>query len=355
MPFNRPSLGDLNDEVQSDIDARLPGTDPRLRRSFLGVLAAVLAGVAHGLYGFLDWIFRQLFPDTAEGVYLERWAGIWGIERLAATAATGSVIVTAAAGSVLEEGAVFRSGSGREYRTDAETRFAAASAEVAVTAAETGAAGNAAAGVRLTLTTTVSGVVGEAAVTAAGLAGGSDAESDADLLARLLIRLRQPPRGGAEGDYVFWARSAHPDVTNAWEAPLENGLGTVTLRFMAYGATDNGIPGAALVAAVTAYIEARAPVTADVTVAAPVAVDLDITIRNVMPDTAAVRAEIEAELADLVVREARPGGTIPLTHIAEAISTAAGEFDHELVAPAADVVVTASQISVLGDISWQTG
>ena len=53
MPFNRPSLTQLNDEIQADVDASLSDTDPRLRRSFLYVIGAVLAGVAHGLYGYL--------------------------------------------------------------------------------------------------------------------------------------------------------------------------------------------------------------------------------------------------------------------------------------------------------------
>ena len=254
----------------------------------------------------------------------------------------------------MPRGTVWRSGAGVEYTTDAETMFAAAEEALAVTAAEAGAAGNAAAGVKVSLTAPIAGVVSEAVVAAGGLSGGANEEEDEDLLARYLARLREPPRGGTDDDYEKWTRDAHPDVTDAWSFPRESGLGTVTVRLMTYGATANGIPAAAVVTAVRNYIAARRPVTAAVTVEAPVPVDLDITIMSVMPDTQAVRAEITAELADLIVREAAPGGTILISHIREAISTAAGEHDHVLVAPAADVAVQTGEISVLGGITWQT-
>ena len=40
------------------------------------------------------------------------------------------------------------------------------------------------------------------------------------------------------------------------------------------------------------------------------------------------------------------------THMAEAISGAAGEFDHELVQPAANVVPSAGQLLTYGGVTW---
>ena len=51
--------------------------------------ARVEAAVAHGLYGFLDYLSQQIIYDTAETAYLERWASIFGINRKAAAKATG--------------------------------------------------------------------------------------------------------------------------------------------------------------------------------------------------------------------------------------------------------------------------
>ncbi|MDX9862130.1 MAG: hypothetical protein RBS99_14555, partial [Rhodospirillales bacterium] len=61
---------------------------------------------------------------------------------------------------------------------------------------------------------------------------------------------------------------------------------------------------------------------------------------------------IEAEIRDLLRREAEPGGTILLSHIREAISIAAGEYDHALAAPAADLAHDTGEIAVFGGITW---
>ena len=351
MPFQRPSLADLDTRLVADIESRLAGTDPRLRRSFLGAQARAQAGAHHELYGFLAWIALQAFPDTAEAAELARWASIWGVERVAATAATGSLALTGTTGTVVPAGTVWRSGAGQDYASTAEVTLAAGAAFAAVRAAAAGAAGNAALGAKVRLVSPIAGLVSDAAASTA-LAGGADEESDGSLRARLLARMREPPRGGTKADYELWGLSGHADVTRAWPRPLAGGLGTVTVYVMTDYATDDGIPDAAVVAAVQAYIDARRPVTADVTVAAPAAVELDFTINSVMPDTAAVRAAIEAEVADLILRQSEPGGTILISHIREAISTAAGEYDHVLVAPAANVQHTAAQIAVMGAITW---
>ena len=138
--------------------------------------------------------------------------------------------------------------------------------------------------------------------------------------------------------------------------------GTVTTAAMTGGA-DMGIPTAAQVALVDAYVQARCPNTADVTVAAPSPAPLDLTIDALSPDTPAVRAAIEAEIADLVVRDAAPGGRLPVSRIREAISSAEGETDHSLTAPAgkewpagsgnAPAVTHAyDEIAVMGEITW---
>ena len=64
--------------------------------------------------------------------------------------------------------------------------------------------------------------------------------------------------------------------------------------------------------------------------------------------TQAVQDAVEAELQDLIRRETEPGGTLLVSHIREAISTSAGETDHDLTSPTADVTVQATQITVYG-------
>ncbi|MCY1370952.1 hypothetical protein D9M69_580730 [compost metagenome] len=61
---------------------------------------------------------------------------------------------------------------------------------------------------------------------------------------------------------------------------------------------------------------------------------------------------VASALQDLLRREAKPGGTILRTHIAEAISTAVGETDHLLQLPAANVTHAAGEMAVFGSITW---
>jgi uncharacterized phage protein gp47/JayE len=349
MPFTRPTLPQLIERNITDMESRLPGTDARLRRSNLNVLARMMAGSVHGLYGALDYLSRQVFPDTADAEHLDRWASIWGITRKVAVAASGPVTLTGVAGSIVPAATVLARSDGAEFTVDADTTLVGGSTDANVTALLAGAAGNTAAASALSFVTPVAGVSTTATVAAAAIVNGSDTETDASLRERLVARIQDVPQGGADFDYINWAKEVS-GVTRAWVYPQELGAGTVTVRFVRDD-DASPIPDAAEVAAVQAYIDARRPVTAVVAVVAPTAVPLNFTIA-LTPNTAAVKATVEAELRDLIRREAVPGGTLLLSHIREAISLAAGETNYTMTAPSADVVLTLGQITTFGAITW---
>lgn len=355
MPFVRPDLPTLIERCVADIESRLPGADARLRRSNLNVLARVNSGAVHGLYGYLDWIARQILPDTADAEILERHATLWlKSGRIPAAPSVGQVSLTGDDGAVIPAGTVFKRADGAAYTSDAEATVAGGVALVQVTAEVAGQAGNGSAGLALNLDSPIAGVNAAGTVTAGALTGGADIETDDSLRARILERIQQTPHGGARHDYIAWAKEV-AGVTRAWCYPLEMGDGTVTVRFVR---DDDAslIPDAAEVAAMQAYIQPLAPVGSQVYVVAPVAVPVDFQISS-NPATTAVKAAIEASLRDLLVREAQPEGgagegTVLLSHIREAISLAAGETDHSLLSPAADVTLAIGQMAVFGSIAW---
>src|SRR4051812_10809107 len=117
MPFARPSLGDIRRRVADDLVNKLPGADTRLRVNSLRAFSEVEAGIAHLLYGRLDWSFRQLFPDTAESEFLDRWASIWGVQRIPASGAMGSAVFQAQAGARIGAQSVFERADGVRYIT----------------------------------------------------------------------------------------------------------------------------------------------------------------------------------------------------------------------------------------------
>lgn len=350
MAFLRPSLGTIIERIRVDIEARLPGADAHLRRSVEEVLAIALGGAVHLVHGHLVWLSRQILPDTAEAAFLDRHASVRGLTRKAAVKATSSVPVAGTPGSVCPAGTVWQTNTGIRFVQDAAVTIGGeGTATAGMTAESAGSSGNAAAGVKLSLVSPVAGIASETTLTGTGISGGTDTETDDELRARVLAAWRTPPKGGGAGDYVAWALEV-AGVTRAWEYRAQFGTGTVGVSFVRDNDTPI-IPDAAEVAAVQTHIDAKAPITAVVTVWAPTTKPVDFVL-HVVPDTPTVRAAVQAELADLIAREAEPGVHLKISHIREAISRATGESDHTLTSPAADVTVAAGEIATMGAITW---
>ena len=118
MAFDRPTLRELI--TQMTTDAEREAGAKQLRQSNLRVLPKVFAYSCHGLYGFITWILKQLFPDTAEKQFLERQASIQGIYRRAASKATGTLTVSYTEGATLPVGTIFMADDQTRYETTAE-------------------------------------------------------------------------------------------------------------------------------------------------------------------------------------------------------------------------------------------
>lgn len=348
MPVDRPTLPKLIDQGAAEFESRLDGVLARARRSLVGVLNRVVAGGLSALYQYVEWLNRQVWPDQAEAEYLVDHGNRWSKPRNPAAPATGSVTFTGISGTDVAAATVVLRSDGTRFLTDALVTLNAGTATATVTAEVAGQAGNTPIATALQLESPIAGV--NSGVTAAtALAGGADIEDIEDWRARILARLRSAPQGGAKKDYEAWALEV-PGVTRVWVSPGEMGAGTVTVRF-ARDDDASPIPDAGEVATVQAYIDERRPVTAEAFVVAPIASPVDFTIQ-LTPNNAAVKAAVEAELRDVIRREGAPAGTLPITHLREAISIAAGEEDHVLTVPSADVVMGTGELPTMGVITW---
>lgn len=352
--FVRPTYSEILDRIQSDMDSRLEGTDSRLRRSVLNVLANMEAGSVHGLYGFVSFLALQIFPDSAQVEYLNRWGVIYGVERKQAVSASGDVNFTGSNGTLIPEGTELQRSDLVTFVTTEDVTIALGVATANVEADIPGENGNTANGSTLSFTSPIVGVDSDATVASGGLLGGLDIESDDDYLQRILENIQLPPQGGSEQDYIVWAKEV-TGVTRVWVFPLEDGPGTVTVRFMMDDSYDDGIPQSGDVDDVQEYIDSKKPVTAIVTVAAPTPIELDFEIElTINPGyvLADVQDSVEANLRDMLIRDAEPGGTINLSRIVETINLSEGVYSCILTQPAADETVADTEISVMGDITW---
>lgn len=350
MAFNRPALIEIISRIETDYVSRLGIKEPA-RAAFVRAQSRAFAGAVHGLYGFLEFISQQALPDTAVDEYLDRWCAIFGIYRIPATYASGSVTITGISGNIVPAGTILQTGDQIQYETTADATLASGTATAPVTALTAGDIGNLPAASAISFQSPVAGINSSATVAAGGLTGGSDQETTESLRQRLIARIQTPPQGGNAADYEKWAQEGHPDVTRVWVTPLEMGAGTVTVRFVTDDVAGGPIPSTPIVDAVSAYIQTKRPVTANVFVVAPVLNEVDFSIQ-LSPNTIATQAAVLSELKDLFIRDGAPGGTILISRVREAISIAAGESDHVLISPTDNIVSPAGQLPTVGDITW---
>lgn len=376
MPFARPTLSQLRASAVQDIATALPGTDPLLRFSNLGILGQVLAGMTHLHYGYLDYVAQQGNPFTCTGEFLEAWAALKGVYRLAAAQASGSVALNGSPGTVVPTGTPLVRGDGVAYRTTAAgtvggggTVTIAATAEPDPTG-QTGANTNCASGTAFTLATSIAGInPGGAAVTA--FLGGVDIEADEPLRARMLSAFRTRARGGSAADFLFWAQSV-AGVTRAWIVPHGAGAGTVLVFFMmdqTQAANDgfpqgtNGVaalePRAAVATgdqlAVANALFPQQPVTTMLLAMAPARFTVNYTVSGLSGASTTVRANIRAAIATVFRSKGRVASgstTVLRSDVDAAILAVPGSSGFVVTAPTGDVTVPAGSLPVLGTITW---
>lgn len=356
MPWQTPVLRDVRSLIRDSIRGSLPGADALIPNSVLRVLSDNQGALCHLNLQYLDWLAKQLMPDTAETEWLDRHADIWltnadgSTGRKAATLSTGTVNFTGVGETVVPLAS--RILGSIEYETTAEvTLLADAPTPAPVRALDPGSIGNVAAGTGLSVQPPIEGVV---TVTAVELASGVDEENDDDLRTRVLERIRQPPMGGDAADYRAWVKAV-PGVTRAWTGALEMGMGTVTVRFMCdqLRAELDGFPTGYDVEQVRAYLNTVRPVAVkDFFVTAPIPQRVDVFILNLTPDTAAIRGAVEASLTEMLILKAEPGRTIFAAWKYQAIMEAAGVDSFDLRDTADDIMQSPGHMAVLGDMIY---
>jgi uncharacterized phage protein gp47/JayE len=365
MPWSTPTLRDVRGAVRDAITGRLPGADANVPNSVLRVVSDAMGALCHLALQYIDWLARQLLPDTAETEWLDRHGHIWltnadgSTGRKLATLASGTADFNSIVGinvsvTVPAFTQLTYAGTGISYQTTADiiTDAGGAPTPAPIQALDPGSAGNLDQGVTLGLVSPITNLVGQATVVT--LTGGTDDETDDELRARVLKRIRQPPMGGDETDYEQWALAV-PGVTRAWAAPQEMGIGTMTVRFLEddLRANDDGWPTPADITVVADYIDTVRPVTVkDMYVVAPIKQYIDITILNVMPATAEVRAEIEQSVRQMLFAKAAPGQTIYAAWVSYGIMSAPNVQSFDLLTNTDYVMPDNGHMAVLGTILY---
>lgn len=314
MPWSTPTLKQVRIVVRDQIRGSLPGADASVPNSVLRVLSDAQGGLCHLNLQYLDWLALQILPDTAETEWLDRHGDIWLVNadgstgRKAATFAVGNIAITGTPGTVVPIASQLVSGL-IGYETIEAVTIGPQPTFCDVRALDPGIVGNTDVGSIMNFASVIPGVT---TVKTGHITGGIDEENDDDLRLRVLERIRQPPMGGDAEDYVYWALGV-PGVTRAWSSPNEQGMGTITLRFMMdiYRADNDGFPLQEDIDAVTLAIDAKRPVAVkDRFIVAPIPEPVTFTIQNLEPETESIRAGITKNVTAMLHLKAAPAHAV---------------------------------------------
>lgn len=112
---------EIQNRIRTDVQNELPKSNPFFRNSYLSGLMVGIAGRFFDLtIQFLELI-KQIFPDTATGEFLERWANYFGLSRNLATTASGNIFITGSIlGTIVPINTELQSSNSISYLTQSE-------------------------------------------------------------------------------------------------------------------------------------------------------------------------------------------------------------------------------------------
>lgn len=308
--------------------------------------------------------FRELASDdwltlTADQVY--------GVERIAATFATGEVTLTNAGGGVyvLEAGDLVVSSSvtGKSYTNTAEVNVPAlGTVDAAIQAVESGSASTAGVGEVDTMVTALLGVT----CANAGALVGTDEETDAALRSRCDNKLDALSPNGAAGAYAYVATTAtRTDGTAIGvnrvrvSEPSSTGLVTVTV------ADPDGTVAGEDVTTIGGLIQSQVvPLGVTATVQSATAKAIAVTYELWIYTTAGLtNAEVESLVQDALVdwmsEQPIGGNVIPpaggkiFVHAIRSVIMSVSPYiiNASVTVPAADVTLAATEVPILGAVT----
>lgn len=223
MSLATPSTKEISDNIIAQLEASLNQSIPLLPKSFLRVLAKVIAGVFILLYKYGGFMFLQLFVSTASDVETEvngrmiiplrEWGRLVGVgDPEPATHAELSVEVTVKeqVGTLPAGTQLIGSVNGVTYLTVGSTALNAPTVQATVRAVSdqaggggAGIIGNLNTGDIVSFANPLSNVARDTVVVSQSVTA-ADAESTEAYRHRVSVHFAKRPQGGAYADYEDW-------------------------------------------------------------------------------------------------------------------------------------------------------
>lgn len=226
-----PTLNEIRERMLADVAYYFPASGTRPVKSVLSVLVTVVSGAIWSLYGFADWILRQIDPLTASETWLTIWGARLGVSRKPATFATGNIRFFGS--GIIPAGTVLQAADQRRYVTQTD---GIAGNIIAIQAATSGYAQNIPIISSLILVNPIAGI--EISAAASVISGGLDQETLSSWAQRISYRLRDLQKIGDADDYTRWTKQAHTAILDAWVYGNNPLLGDITIYCLLDPAAD---------------------------------------------------------------------------------------------------------------------
>lgn len=336
-----PTLNEIRQRMNADLDYRLPAAQSRPAKSVLGVLTTVMSGAISGLYGFGQWITEQLDPMTCSETWLSVWSQRLNVPRKAATQATGGVRFSGGTATIVVGTRLRQPDTGDIFITQEDGISGEVIPAIAATA---GNSSNLTTLASLQLETPVSGIEMTVSIVDA-FEGGANDESIASWRARVAERLAERQQIGDADDYERWAKAAHPDILDARSFGNYPALGVITIRVL-------GKPAHPII---TDQVLSEAQIELDKTknqgctvILAPVlSKAVDIRIADVDDDT---QSQITTDINTLFASRGKFGAQLWPEEIERILLLYTDQFT--LLEPVSKVTANEHEILTLGDLQW---
>lgn len=329
MPYSRETLTNIKNRVLLTLSRE------QIPHSFKSTLGTAMSGLSHMLHGHVDYLARNMLPDTSERDYLERWASIWGEARKKATPTKVKVQVKSSSPDARIPASWLI--DGEEFACPANLDMSKAEdGVIELISKRTGPLDLFSESATVQVTT--EGIESQARITS--VIDGTSEESDDSLRRRLLQIIQAPPQGGSYLDYINWVESID-GVRQAWVKPSyligKNGKpGHVHVTYVESDAAQSE----AVRSAVELLLAKVAPGHATVSVKRPEI--RNVTIQLVIePSTDQMRASAWQAIKGFFQNEAKPGGYLDATrtltpskmsksNLDAAVSAVEGEISHTI-------------------------
>lgn len=334
----------------------VPDTYDKREGSFIYDALAPAAEQIENIETKIEEVKDKFIIDNLSGDELtKRVNSITGIERRAATKATGTVTLTGT--GTINEGDLFETESGVQFRA-VETVNISESGTVNVEAVIAGTIGNVASNTITLFPVTLPGFT--AVTNESPTTGGFEEESDADLKTRYYERLRTPATSGNKAHYVNWAKEIS-GVGDARVIPLWNGDNTVKVVII----DSNRQPAdQSLIDAVQEYIdpnssglgEGQAPLGAFCTVVSATGVTINVNAKVTLGNIslAQVQSDIEQALTQYLYDIAFKESFVSYARVGNAILNVPEVLDYTnllINGGTANINIGTEEVAILGTVN----